>query len=456
MSGRRSITGQPALPGELKPSWFERKRRVLPGKLASLRRKLYQKAKQEPKFRFYALYDRIDRKDVLWAAWEQVRANKGAPGPDGETIDRIVSREDGPERLVNALHESLRDRCYRPGAIRRVHIPKPDGRTRPLGIPNVRDRVVQMAAYLILEPIFEADFMDCSYGFRPQRSAHGALSEIRGQLKGGFTAVYDADLEQCFDTIPHDKLLVALQMRISDGSVLKLIRQWLNAVVVDEDDGGRPRYHRPRAGTPQGGVLSPLLANAFLHWFDRAFHGRGGPANWANARLVRYCDDFVVLARYQGERLTGWIEHTLEARLGLRIHRDKTRVVDLTEPGASLDFLGFTFRYDRDLHGRGHRYLNLCPSKKALARERARLRELTAARYCFMPVPALIRRVNRHLAGWTAYFEFGYPRQAFRAINSYVRKRMGAHLRRRSQRRYRPPNGVTLYQHLHAQGLVYL
>ena len=454
--GKRHTTGQLELPLELTPDWLRRKRRVLPEKLSSLRQKLYQKAKQEPRFRFYALYDRIYRKDVLWAAWEQVRANKGASGPDGVTIDQIVNSEGGPGRFVDELHEALRTKTYKPGAVRRVFIPKPDGRQRPLGIPNVRDRVAQMAAFLVLEPVFEADFEDCSYGFRPGKSAHQALEKIQGHIKAGFTEVYDADLKGYFDSIPHDKLMAALQTRISDGSVLKLIRMWLQAAVVDEDEQGRPGGRRSKAGTPQGGVISPLLANVYLHGLDKAFYAEKGPARWANAKLVRYADDFVVLARRQGRGLVGWIEKRLEARMGLVLNREKTRVVKLKEDGARLDFLGFTFRYDWDLKGRGHKYLNVFPSDKALANEREKLRGMTAPRFCFKPIPALIRQVNRHLEGWANYFDFGYPRVAFRKTNRFVRKRLTAHLKRRSQRHFRPPKGMSFYARFKQLGLAYL
>ena len=430
---------------------------TLPPSVQALRQKLGQKAKQQKRFRFYSLYGLVWRRDVLEAAWAAVRRNDGAPGVDGVSIEQIAATPQSEAAFVDEIQRSLRERTYQAKAVLRVYIPKPNGKLRPLGIPTVRDRVVQAAVKLILEPIFEAEFEECSYGFRPGRSAHDALRIIQQHLKEGKTAVYDADLASYFDTIPHDKLIACVRMRVVDGSVLGLIRQWLKAPVVEPPRGGKPpSVHRNDRGTPQGGVLSPLLANVYLHWFDHLFQRADGPAQWANAKLVRYADDFVVLARAISPRLRGWIEGKLEGWLGLQINREKTRVLQLRQTGQSLDFLGYTFRYDRDRLGRTQRYWNLQPSDKARAREREAVRQLINPKQSHTPLPALIERLNRHLRGWANYFGLGYPRQAFRDLNQFVLCRLGQHLHRRSQRGWRVRQGISLYTHLAHMGLVTL
>jgi RNA-directed DNA polymerase len=376
---------------------------LLPEKLHQLRWKLNQKAKNEPKLRFYALYDRVYRMDVLEAAWKHVGKLGKASGIDGLRAEDIISEDGGVEKFLETIHEELKSKSYQPSAVRRVYIAKTNAKERPLGIPTLKDRVVQMAVVLILEPILEADFCDCSYGFRPGRKAHDALEAIRENLKSGRTEVYDADLKSYFDTIPHDKLMACVRMRVTDRSVLNLIRSWLRSPVIEEDNRGKRKPPvKNGKGTPQGGVISPLLANLYLHWFDKAFYWSDGPGKWANARLIRYADDFVIMARYQGARINEWIDRRLE---------------------------------------------------KSQKKAREAIREATCPRMCFKPAPTLVKELNTYLKGWCNYFQYGYPRKAFRDLGHYCYQRMTTHLNRRSQGKYHRPKGQSDYQYLQNLGL---
>jgi len=429
----------------------------IPSKLSLLRQKLGEKAKNEPGFRFYSLYGHIANKETLMAAWRQVHGRKKAPGVDKVTFQVIEESEGGVEGFINGLFRELVNKTYKPRPVRRVYIPKANGKLRPLGIPTIRDRVVQMATLLVIEPIFEAGFKDCSYGFRPGRSAHQALEEIRKTIQEGYCGIYDADLKGYFDAIPHDKLMLCVEMRIADRQVLKLIRNWLKAPIVEDKGKGKPGgVTRSRKGTPQGGVISPLLANIYLHYFDRAFLGKEGLAHTVGAKLVRYCDDFVIMARDVVPDIMDFVEDKIETWLGLEINHEKTRVLNLKNPGETLDFLGYSFRFDNDLHGRAWKYLNVSPSKKSINREMEKLREMTSSHVCFQPIAEMIAGINRHLKGWAEYFKYGYPRTAFRKINRHVRIRLQCHLERRSQRKYRPPENVSFHEHLKNLGLIYL
>lgn len=275
-------------------------------------------------------------------------------------------------------------------------------------------------------------------------------------MQSGNEEIYDADLQSYFDMIPHDKLMACVEKRIADRSVLKLIRMWLKAIVVEEGDNGRQTYKRLKQGTPQGGVISPLLANIFLHYFDQHISKRSGVYQAVGIRLIRYADDFLLLAKKLPSAVLEQAEKFLEERMKLRINREKTKVVNVHHPGISVDFLGYTFRFDQDLNGRPKRYLNMEPAKVAVLRAYKRIREMTSSRQCFKPVPDLIKDINKYLDDWRPYFKLGYPRRRFRDIDNYVRLRLTIHLRRRSQRPFHPPDGMTFYQYFQHLGLAKL
>lgn len=397
-----------------------------PDNIRELQRKLYRKAKQEKEYRFYLLYDKIYRLDILNHAYRLVKANKGAPGIDGETFGSIEEREGGAEKYLEEIAGALKRKDYKPQAVRRVNIPKPAGGKRPLGIPIIKDRVVQMAVKIVIEPIFEADFQENSYGFRPKRSAHQAVEDVRNHLLKGKTDVIDADISKYFDTIPHDRLMQLVAKRIVDKQILKLIKMWLKAPIVEEREDGKKEYKGNDKGTPQGGVISPLLANIYLNVLDTLWAVKKVQER-LGARLVRYADDSVVLCRGNTDRILTGIKRVLED-LGLTLNEEKTRIVDARQE--SFDFLGFSIGMKRGLRT-GKIYPHTEPSKKALKHIRSEIKKLTTERYSATPTEVVIRRVNEVARGWVGYFRFGNCTKTMSALKGYLVYRMRIYLRRK-------------------------
>jgi len=395
-------------------------------KVRQLQRKLWVCAKQSKTRRFHALYDRIYRSDVLWRAWVRVRSNGGAAGVDHATLRSI--EEQGVAQFLEGIQADLKAGRYRPSPVKRRWIPKADGKQRPLGIPTVRDRVVQMAAKIVVEPIFEADFQECSYGFRPRRSATQALEAIREAGNRGYTFVVDADIKGYFDNIQRGTLMELVKERISDRRVLKLIRQWLAAGVMEDGT-----VRETLAGTPQGGVISPLLANIYLNYLDRIWQARCSQLGL----LVRYCDDFVVMCGKESQarealRRIGLVMQ----RLGLQLHPEKTRMVDLRKGKQGFVFLGCTIRKKRSIlrNPRVH-FMHRWPSPKAMNRLRDRVREFTNARNSGEDVKQIIAKLNPVLRGWGNYFRTGTCSREFLKMDRFVYSRLMRWLYRRGGQR---------------------
>jgi RNA-directed DNA polymerase len=386
-----------------------------PKKVRQLQITLYRKAKSKPEHRFWSLYGEVQRADVLKAAWRRVKANKGAPGVDGVSIEELAADAQLEAAWLAALQEELHTKTYRPLPVRRVKIPKPGGGFRKLGIPTVKDRVVQMALYLVLMPIFEADFHPHSYGFRPKRRAHQAVAAIGKAMHLGKTEVVDADLAQYFDTIPHGALMRQVARRVSDGMILKLIKAWLRAPIVEQEKGGKRTMKANYCGTPQGGVISPLLANLYLHPLDEAVNDRCAQ----KPRMVRYADDLVILCRPgQGEAMKERLALWLQAK-GLALNERKSRVVQSRQSG--FEFLGFAFRWQKSR--KGTQYVNVRPSPAAEQSLRDRLRRMTHYGTTGKDPHGIVREMNQLARGWGHYFAVGQPTRSFRRINRFLTER---------------------------------
>jgi RNA-directed DNA polymerase len=401
---------------------------VTPEKIRTLQRKLYRKAKAEPAFRFYVLYDKICREDILRHAYGLARANAGAPGVDGVSFAQIEER--GLEAWLASLREELVSKKYRPDPVRRVMIPKPNGGgERALGIPTVRDRVIQTAAKLVLEPIFEADFEDNAYGYRPIRGAVDAVKEVHRHICRGYTDVVDADLSRYFDSIPHDELLKSVARRIVDRHVLRLIKLWLKAPIEERDDGdGTRRMSGGKSntrGTPQGGVASPLLANIYMNRFLKHWRltGRGEAFR---AHVVAYADDFVILSRGRAAEALAWTKAVM-TRLGLTLNEAKTSLKNARQE--RFDFLGYAFGPHR-YKANGKWYLSASPSKKSMQRFKTKVGNLLVPGNND-PWPEVRDTLNRSLSGWSNYFCYGTRRSAFRGVDRYVYERVRDFLARR-------------------------
>jgi group II intron reverse transcriptase/maturase len=419
---------------EVQGELFKRRRTEIPDaeRVATLQEKLYQKAKQEREYKFYVLYDKMFIPYMLREAWKTVKANGGSPGIDRITIQDV--EQIGVDPYLKELGEELRKQTYQPQAVKRVMILKASGGERPLGIPTVRDRIAQTVCKMILEPIFEADFEDSSYGFRPNRSSKDAITAIKENLIQGNTEVYDADLSKYFDTIPHDKLQIVLKQRITDPRILKLINKWLKVSVYE--DGQYKSGKGKRVGTPQGGVLSPLLANIYFHLIDRIVNDPRKLFRKFGIQIVRYADDFVLMGKTLPAELTEKLKDLLQ-RMGLTINEAKTRQIDARQE--SFNFLGFTIRYDLDIKGRNTKYWNIMPSTKSEQKVRDKVKEFLKTHGHYKAQDVAIG-LNTIMRGWLNYFEIkgvSYSAMSKRRLRLYLSNSLYRYYNRKSQRKCR-------------------
>ena len=410
-----------------------------PSKIRELQIKLYRKAKNEPGYRFYMLYDKIYREDILAHAYALARANQGAPGVDGQTFERIESA--GVEEWLTGIRQELRNKTYQPQPVRRVMIPKPGGGERPLGIPTIRDRVVQTAAKMVMEPIFEADLEPSAYGYRPKRSAQDAIRKVHKLVCEGYTDVVDADLSKYFDTIPHCELLQCVARRIVDREVLRLIKMWLQAPVEERDENGKRRLTGGKdrhCGTPQGGVASPMLANVYMNRLLKGWRNTRRGEQF-DAHIVNYADDFVILSRGKAAEALDWTRQVV-TRMGVTLNEAKTSIKEARQE--SFNFLGYTFgphRYKKD----GRWYLGASPSKKAVTRIKDKVGQLLVPSNTGTWEEAR-NRLNQILRGWSAYFSYGTRVAAHDAVDRYVYESVRHFLRRRHQVHSRGTNRFSI------------
>ena len=398
-----------------------------------LQLKLYLKAKQESGYKFYILYDKIFQEHILAEAYKRSKSKHGSPGIDKQSFTDVEKY--GREKFLTELSEELRKRTYKPQAVKRVWIEKENGGERPLGIPTIKDRVAQQACKIVIEPIFEADFDGSSYGFRPRRSAKGAITEIRDNLKQGNQAVYDADLSKYFDTIPHDKLEIVLKERIADPRVLHLIRLWLKVPIVEEDGkytGGKSNTK----GTPQGGVISPLLANIYMNLLDRIINDPEGYFSKRGITMIRYADDFILMSKHISKEVIDKVHDYLD-RMGLIINTDKSKMVNAKEE--AFDFLGFTFRYDRSIFSNRGLFLNIKPKSKSRKKIRQKI-NLKLKSIGHFPAEKVVSELNPIIRGWMNYYKIekvSYTQVAFKELEDYLRSRLFRYYNRKSQRKSR-------------------